>query len=144
MSTADTVTLLNQVLTIEYRSMPMYLHDADPWARSSDESARETLANIIADQLQMSQKVAAFLQDMGEAATPGEFPMEFTDLHFLSLDFLLHELLGYQKAAIAGLETCVAGLAHDREAQDLAAEALGMERAHLEAIEQIAAQPAAG
>lgn len=143
MTHPDTLSQLNRLLTIEFRSLPMYLHDADPWASSADDAAREALTNIIADQMQMSQQIAAYIQDLGEAPTPDEFPMEFTDLHFLSLDYLLNELLRYQQAAVAGLEECVAALSDDRDACSLAEEALGMERAHLEALEQVAAQPAA-
>lgn len=147
MSNPDTLSQLNRLLTIEYRSLPMYLHDADPWARSSDEAAREALDHIIADQLHMSQRIASHIQDLGEAASPAEFPMEFTDLHFLSLEYLLRELLRYQRQAIADLEECVAALAESddadaEDAQRLAEETLGMERAHLESLEHFAMQPA--
>ncbi len=143
MSNPETLRQLNRLLTIEFRSLPMYLHDADPWASSSEDVTSDTLANIIADQMQMSQRIAGYIQELDEAPTPGEFPMEFTDLHFLSLDYLRNELLRHQQIAISELEECVAALADDRDARQLAEEALGMERAHLEALEQAAAQPAA-
>ncbi len=143
MSNPDTLSQLNRLLTIEYRSLPMYLHDADPWTRSADEAAQQALKHIIADQLKLSQRIAAYIQDLGEAPTPDEFPMELTDLHFLSLEYLLGELLRYQRQAIADLEDCVAALAHDHDARRLAEEALGMERAHLESLEQVASQPTA-
>lgn len=143
MSDLDTLSQLNRLLTIEYRSLPMYLHDADPWAHASDSAGRDMLNDIIADQRQASQRIAAFIQDMDEAPSPDEFPMEFTDLHFLSLDYLLGELLRYQRIAVEDLEDCVGALSHEPEARNLAEEILGMERAHLESIEQIASQPVA-
>ena len=41
----------------------------------------------------------------------GEFPMAFTDTHDLSLDYLVSELIYYQKQDIAAIQDCVADLA---------------------------------
>ena len=137
-----TIDLLNELLAIEYRSFPMYLTDACPWTHHGDERATETLANIAADQKQMVQRIGEFIIDMGGRVDTGEYPMEFTDTHFLSLDFLLKELVRYQRQDVAAIERIVRELGDVRAAHELAEETLGSERAHLEAIEALVSQPA--
>jgi hypothetical protein len=134
--------LLNQLLAIEYRSLPMYLADACPWTHHGDEKASETLSNIVADQKAMAQRIGEFILDSGSRVETGEYPMEFTDMHFLSLDFLLKELLRYQRGDVAAIVRIVSQLSDDRTARELAEETLGMQRAHLEALEALVSQPA--
>lgn len=137
-----TCQLLNDLLTIEYRSFAMYLTDACPWTHHGDEKATQTLENIVADQKAMVQRIAEFILDSGGRIETGEYPMEFTDTHFLSLDFLVKELLRCQRHDLAAVERIAAELGQARAARELAEETLGMERAHLEALEALVSQPA--
>ncbi len=139
---ANMIEELNRLLEIEYRSFPMYLTDAAPWTGPHDEKAVDALKNIVADQQALSQRIGELILDLGGRIEPGEYPTQFTDTHFLSLDFLLKELLFYQRQDVADVGQIVARLAGHREARELAEEALGAERAHLEAIESLLAQPA--
>jgi hypothetical protein len=134
--------LLNRLLAIEYRSFPMYLTDAAPWTREGDEKATLALDNIVGDQKGMAQRIGEFILDSGWRVETGEYPMEFTDTHFLSLDFLLKELVRYQRGDVAAIERIVLQLGDDRLARELAEETLGMERAHLESLEALVSQPA--
>ena len=136
-----TIELLNDLMAIEYRSFPMYLIDACPWTHQGDEKASETLENIVADQKAMVQRIVEFILDAGGRVETGEYPMEFTDTHFLSLDFLLKELLRYQRQDVAAIERVVRELSDNRAARELAEETLGAQRAHLEAIESLVGQP---
>ena len=72
--------------------------------------------------------------------------MEFTDIHDLSVDYLLGRLIESQHAAIAAVEACVAGLARQPAALALGQEILGNLRGHLEnfqaAARSLAARPA--
>jgi ferritin len=136
------IELLNELLQVEYRSFPMYLTDACPWTHHGDEKASETLHNVVADQKMMVQRIGEFILDAGGRVETGEYPMEFTDTHFLSLDFLLKELLRYQRQDVATIERIASQLGDARAARELAEETLGMERAHLEAIDALVVQPA--
>lgn len=141
MSDSRNIDALNLLLARQYRSLAMYLTDATPWTHDGDEQAAATLANIVTDQNRMVRRIADLILDRRGAIDPGEFPMEFTDTHLLSLDFLIHELIHYQKQDVAAIEDCVRRLARDPEGRALAEEALGSERAHLEALERLAKQP---
>lgn len=140
MSDSRNIDALNLLLARQYRSLAMYLTDACPWV-GGDEQAEATLVNIVTDQNRMVRRIADLILDRRGAVDPGEFPMEFTDTHMLSLDFLLTELIHYQKQDVASIEDCVRRLARDPEGRALAEEALGSERAHLEALERLAKQP---
>ena len=128
MTEAETNRLLSQLLALEYRSLPMYLGDATPWTHPGDEKATATIANIRIDQQAAVQRIATLILDRAGVVDPGDYPMEFTDTHFLSLDYLVKELIGYQKVLIKVIEGIVARFGADREAVEVAQEVLGSER----------------
>jgi hypothetical protein len=67
----------------------------------------------------------------------GGYPMEYTDTHFLALDFLIGELIKYQRRDVARIQRIVTALADDHDAQEIAEETLGAEKAHLEMLEEL-------
>jgi hypothetical protein len=145
MARASSTDVLNRLFQVVYRSLPMYLADAWPWSDDRSERNRretETLRNIIHDQREMARRLAELLQDRRGALDMGDFPMEFTDTQFLALDFLIPELIHYQRQDVQSIDECVAQLSHDPQARSLAEEALGAERAHLEALEELLKLPA--
>lgn len=144
MSDTRIIATLNRLLAIEYRSLPMYLADgaAEPWLRARDQQAWHVLAGIARDQERMTERFAEAVLERKASPHAGEFPVEYTDLNFLSLEYLLAELLYYQRQDIQNIESSVSELAGDAEAQALAQEALGNARAHLELMEGLVKQPA--
>jgi ferritin-like protein len=130
--------VLNRLLTVLHRSLPMYLTYASPWTQRGDEQALATLRHIVEDQKQLANRVAQYILQNHGPIEIGEYPIEFLDTHDLSLDFLLTKLVEYQKKDIAALERCVAQLQSDRQAAALAEEALGAARGHLESLQDLA------
>ncbi len=131
---------LNRLLTIVYRSLPMYLTYASPWTRHGDERAVAALRHIVEDQKQLSTRIAQYILQHHGSLETGEYPIEFLDMHDLSLDFLLTRLVEHQRSEVAALERCVRDLQADREATALAEEALGSVRGHLETLEELAGE----
>jgi hypothetical protein len=142
MSLPNTIYVLNQLLAVEYRSLPMYLTNFQAWTHAGDERAAATLKHIIIDQTTLSKRIADMIYDRRGTVEFGDFPMEFTDTHDLSLDYLIREILRNQMQMIVRIESLIARLADDREARELAQETLGSERAHLEALRELVVQPA--
>ncbi|MBI3465991.1 MAG: hypothetical protein HY000_23500 [Planctomycetes bacterium] len=138
----DSIAILNRLLTLHCRSLPMYLADARPHVGAGEEPARQTLAQIVRDQQALSQRIAALILDRRGMLDTGGFPMEFTDTHMLDLEFLVRELIRHQRQDIAAIERCIAVLGADREARELAEECLGTAKGHLESLEELAKQPA--
>jgi hypothetical protein len=139
----QSIDVLNRILATLNRSLAMYLADADPWRQAGDDQAARVLARIVEDQRRDVNRLAERIIDQAAHIYAGQWPMEYTDLNFLSLDYLLRELVRHQREDIAQLERCVALLSHDRPARELAEEILGSEQAHLEALEDLSHQPVA-
>jgi hypothetical protein len=140
MSKLGTYQALNRLLTILYRSLPMYLTYAHPWTHRGDEKALAILRHIADEQQQMASRIAQHILDHHGPIETGEYPIDFLDMHDLSLDFLITRLVQFQKNDVAAIEQCVAQLKADRQSAALAEEALGASRAQLETLEELAEQ----
>jgi hypothetical protein len=142
MKQASIVNTLNRLYIIENRSLPMYMVDACPWSHPGDEKTSQVFANIVADQKVMSQRLADLIDAREGRLHNGSFPMQYTDLNLVSLDYLVGEVARLLRQDIEAIRVAADKLAGDREAQELAEEILGSERAHLEALEDLTPQPA--
>jgi hypothetical protein len=137
MMSHDSKKALNRLLVIIYRSLPMYLADAVPWMHPGDEKAKHVLNHIVTDYRMYSGRIVDSLLARRERCTFGEYPMTFTDTHDLSLDYLVNELVDYQRQDIAAIEKCVADLNADGNGRALAEEVLGNARGHLESLKEL-------
>jgi hypothetical protein len=142
MSKLGTPHVLNRLLTVLYRSLPMYLTYASPWIHRGDEVAMAALRHIVEDQKQLAARIGQFLLAHHGPIEMGEYPLDFPDMNDLSLDFLITRLVECQKHDVAAIDLCVAELQGDRQAASLAEEALGAARGHLETLEELAGQVA--
>jgi hypothetical protein len=140
MITTDVYQTLNRLLTVLYRSLPMYLTFANPWTHGGDEKAVSALRHIVDDQKQMAGRIADHIIEHFGPVEMGEYPLDFPDTHDLSLDYLIGKLVQCQKHDVAAIEDCLIPLRQDRRAAALADEALGAARGHLETLEELAAQ----
>jgi len=142
MKQASILNTLNRLYIIEHRSLAMYMVDSCPWSHPGDEKAAQVIAHIVADQKAMAARLAELIDAREGRLHNGSFPMQFTDLNMVSLDYLVGELARLLREDIESIRASVEKLAGDREAQELAEEILGSEQAHLEALEDLTAQPA--
>ncbi len=81
------------------------------------------------------------LVEEGRPADPGPFPMEFTSVNFLSLDYLIRRAIGYQTADVGALAQCAQQLHLAPAAKAVAEEALGLAKGHLETLQEINSTP---
>jgi hypothetical protein len=139
----NTVDILNELMVLHYRSFAMYLLEASPWKHRGDEKATEVLGDIIADQQETCRRIAEVIIARGGYPERGAFPTEWTDTHFLSLDYLLTELIAAQQRDIAAIQRAVDRLWNDPPAQSLAKEALGAAKGHLQSLEELVAETTA-
>ncbi len=135
---ASTSDALSELLAIQYRSLPMYLADATDLTNEGDARIAQALAHIVSDQRALSQRIGALIAARSGRVELPSFPMEFTDTHFLSLDYLLGDVIEHQREDIRDLASCVEALRGDAEGLVLAQEALGSEKAHLQMLEELA------
>jgi hypothetical protein len=134
---ADSADVLNRLLAIHYRSLPMYMLWACPWRRSEDERAWQTIGQVVEDQKQLSARIVELIGDRHLKVDYGDFPITFTGSHDLALNYLLRRLVDWQKGTVSAVRECYEALAHDPVAQGLADECLGAARGHLETLEEL-------
>jgi hypothetical protein len=135
---SSTLRLLNRLFVIHGRSFALYLADAGPVNKGTpaDESVARALRNLIESNTQYSTRFAEAILDRHGELDLGSYPMEFTDKNFLSLEYLGRELAEYQQRDAAEIARIVAAFGDDDpDAKELAQEALGAAKAHLEALE---------
>jgi len=134
-----TTRQLNRLLAIHCCSLPMYMLDAGSWAGtgSKDGELLQAMNNIVVGHKNLSQKIATTIMDLGGVVNSPTFPMEFTDMNFLSLDFMAREALSLQIREIAEIEKIVWNVSANADAKAVAQEALGEAKAHLELLDGI-------
>jgi hypothetical protein len=137
MPSNNTLGTLNRVLAILQRSFPQYLRYARPYIPAGREIVMDTIHEIVAGQDALAERVSQAVFESGASPDTGDFPIEFTDTHDLAIDFLVQEAIACQQQDIADLEQAVEALRLAPAAQSLAAEALGMAKAHLELLEEL-------
>ena len=134
--------VLNRLLVLLVRSFPAYLTYAKPHVGPGDEHSLEVVQQIVADQEALAARINEAICENGACPYLGEFPLEFTDLHDLDLDYLVKVAIGYQKQDVAAIADCVEDLRLAPAFLPLAQEALGMAKGHLESLLELAHQPA--
>lgn len=142
MNSVDTNAVLNRLRVIHKRSLPTYLSYAVPWSRAGGEAATETLALVANDHKTMVDRLGELILENGGVTEPGSFPMAFTSLHFLSVDFLVQKLIEDQQKTIQEIGDCVQQLHLSPSSQAVAQEALGEAKGHLESLKELVADAA--
>ena len=142
MNAARVLDVLNRLYVLHARSLPTYLGYAHPWQSRGDEQASLTLQQIAADHAEMADRMGHVILRRDGVVEHGEFPMDYTDTHDLSLRFLLKRLIDAQQTLVSEIEGCVRGVEGDKSAKALADEALGMAKGHLDSLLELAGAPA--
>ena len=132
----DAQAVLNRLLRVLYRSLPVYLAEVRPWGDKDGETA-QVVELVAADQLRLAQRVAEAIHAFGGRVEPGSFPVEFTSKHDLGLEYLLKVVVEHLRRDAAEVEACVAELACEPHLRSLAEEALGNTRGHLETLREM-------
>lgn len=142
---ANVVSQLNRLLAIHYRSLPMYLAEAGMWRSENayDDELAKALQRLVSDYHGTCSRIAAAILDRGGAVEPSSYSMDFTDTNFLSLDYMLPEMIELHRRDMEDMRRIVLVVGDDADAKALAQEALGAAKAHLEILTALAAkQPA--
>lgn len=137
MTNRRTIEALNRLLAIHYRSLPMFLAEVSPWTHRGDEPAKAAVDDIVASHKAIVARLADEIQNRGGVVDSGDYPAEYTDLHFLSLDYLLLEVRAALDRDIPSIEECAQQLQHDRIGKALADEALGNARGHRQTVAEL-------
>ncbi len=89
---------LNQLLIDIGRSLLQYVGHCSSWSSRSQAGLEQEFAKLVEIQQQHVGQISALLTDRRWTIDFGGFPASFTDLHFLSLKYLLKLILKNQEA----------------------------------------------
>lgn len=128
--------VLNQVLVVMGRSLLQYSADAWPWTGSHSSASRTAVEALMAEQKTRVGQLADLLDNRGWTIDFGVFP-DFTDLHFLSLDFVLPHLVENERRVVNEIEAALPQCSSDPEGAALLSEFLPGERAVLSKLEEL-------
>jgi len=139
MSPPSTTDILNRLLVLHMRSLPMYLSYAPPYQLGRNQHAKGVLDQVVEDQKRTVDRLGSLILDSSGVVDYGEFPMAFTSLHDLSLAYLLKQLIERQQKFVGVCERLADGLSMAPYAQAAAREAVGEAKGHLENLQELQA-----
>lgn len=130
--------LLNNLLVDLNRSLLQYTHEAWPWAADeASRKARETLDQLAGRQQLSVEQLSAFLAARGQTLPPSVYPDDYTNLNYVSVRYLLKQILVNEEAIVEVCESAAAATAHDPEAAPLISQIRDSEREILAALNQL-------
>lgn len=133
-----TSDLLNRLLVLHERSLPMYLSYAQPEGLLANSKAWAVVTQMVEDQKRTVDRIATLILDGGGLVDRGKFPMDFTGYNDLSVEFLVKKCIERQERTVGAIERIAELLATAPYAQAAAREALGEARGHLENLHEVA------
>jgi len=139
MSPPSTTEVLNRLLVLHVRSLPMYLSYAPPYQLYMNEHAKAVLDQIVEDQKRTVDRLGTLILDSNGSVDYGEFPMSFTSLHDLSIPYLLKLLIERQQKLVIASERLADMLSMAPYAQAAAREAVGEAKGHLDNLRELQA-----
>ena len=139
----STKEILNRLLILHERSLPVYLSFATPEHIERHPRIGQVFQQMAEDHKRTVDRLGTLILENHGTIDHGEYPMSFTSLHDLSADYLLKLTIERQKKVISAIEKLSDMLSSAPYAQAAAREALGEAKGHLENLEEAAAEPAA-
>jgi hypothetical protein len=134
--------VLEAAIRREGRSLLQYLSEAYPWTRSAGDPTPDTVRALAAEERDALAVLTKFLARRRHAVPYlGAFPMGFTTMNFVSLDYLLPRLVEDGRRSIEALQRDRAALA-DAEMKTQLEGFLDLKRRHLKTLEALAMAPA--
>lgn len=124
--------ILNRIAALHHRSLPTYLTYARPWVKAGSEDRAAIIDDIAADHHDLVERILRVLEAEDRPIALGDFPMAYTDLNDLSLDFILQELTHYERRLLNTLEDIATWVDRDSDAFLLVNMAIGLAIGHLE------------
>jgi bacterioferritin (cytochrome b1) len=128
--------LLNQLLHMLCRGLPAYVVEIKLWMQPEHRELRKVLVNLANDRTLFANRTAQIILNRGGHPDPGSYPLEFTGLNDVSIDYLTQELIDSLQMDIEILEAFSTRFASIPDAHVLAEEIIGNTKGHVEILEK--------
>ncbi len=126
---------LNRLLVAVRRSLLQYMGECWPWTDPKHQEAQQRFVRLIGRQESGIANVVELLVRRGWIVDFGVYPTEFTDLHYVALDFLIARAVDNQRSVLAEVEAHVGACASDPEAFALVQHVAAVEREVLDELQ---------
>lgn len=137
MALSTDLEILNRVLRELSSCFLQYAGECWPWTSAGADGAklRDSVMQCVERQRQSIGLVAEYLATRQDRVEYGKFPAEFTDLHYVSLTFLLKRLVESQKKLVESIDRTVTLLPSGDECREILEAVQNNERANLAALQ---------
>jgi hypothetical protein len=138
--------VLNRVVVRVYRSLMQYAMECWPWTTAAETPgaeppAEKAVKEMAARQQNFVAQIVDVLTNRGEIVDLDNFP-DFSEMHYVSLDYLLGKLADDEGKLISELEAAQKALQGDA-ASGLVTELLAAEKENLHRLRGMTAKPGA-
>ena len=139
--------ILNRVVARVYRCLLQYAMECWPWTTATETPGVEPPEQKAVEQMAARQRdflgrLADLLTRRGAVVDLGNFP-DFSEMHYVSLDYLLRKLIADEQKLISELEAAQKALQGDAAALGLVSELLAAEKNHLLGLRDMTAKAGA-
>jgi hypothetical protein len=135
-TTLPVTDLLNQLLHLLCRGLPAYVVQINPWIQPGGEPLVSAMQNLDADRQLYARRITRAIIERGANPDPGAFPLEYTGLNDVSIEYLTNELIDSLNLDTEILGAISARLEVIPDLHALAEEILGNTIAHAEILEK--------
>ena len=110
---------LNDVLIRIHRNLLQYAGECWPWSAVDHAEEQAVIFEMVAEQRDETHDLVWILQQRGWNVEFGTYPTDYTDLHYISLEYLLDRLVAEQKQLIQDVESAIVDCAEDPRGRTL-------------------------
>jgi hypothetical protein len=136
---ADIAALLQDLVRREGRSLLQYVSESFPWTTYKNHHALPVILDMAKEERESAAAIASFLvKNRQQLPYLGAYPMSYTTINYMSLDFLIPYLIDFEKRRIVELEKDLA--METDEAKHLVQSLLAMKQRHLAALVNLTGQ----
>jgi len=133
----DASELLNRLLVRIYRGLLQYSVDCWPWTDAEESAEKRGLERMAEVQRREVGRLVDTLTGRGLVVDFGNYPDD-SDLHYVSLDYLLGKLVADEEAIVLELQAAQSEASHDTVASRLVADLLKLEKEHVSELRELA------
>jgi len=135
MNRQPTTDAMNRVMNTLTCSVARYLRFARPWVDFRANAIADLVGQVADSQGEHVLRIGELLIERHGHVELRTFPLAFTGLNDLSIDYLLPLVIEDEKQIIALIESAADALACDPEARQMVVEVVECERRHLQMLQ---------
>jgi len=129
---------LNDLLIDVGRSLLQYVGESCAWTSEDEETERIAIERIVAEQRETVLQIATLLDDRAHRISYGQYPSDYTSLHYVALDYFLDQLAAQQQSLAVDLSAAASDASGDEAAHAILAAAAEQAKRHGEELAALA------